>query len=63
MPEIVPEKSQAPDAAKIHDELGLFVKYIERFGEISMRTNVDADANTRERIRMDLDITLVSPSS
>jgi len=63
MPEIVPEKSHAADAAKIQDELVLFVKYIDSSGEIRTSTKVEADAKINASTMIDLETTLDSLSS
>jgi len=63
IPEIVPENSHAPDNAKIHAELVLFVKYKESVGERSTNTIAEADVKIRERTSIDLEIALDSPSS
>jgi len=60
---MVLENNHAPEAAKIQDELVLFVKYKEREGAIKTITNVDADASTRESTRMARDNFLDSLSS
>jgi hypothetical protein len=57
------EKIQAPDAANIHAELVLFVKYNDSVGESSKITIVAAEEKISERTRIDLEIILDSPSS
>jgi hypothetical protein len=61
--EIAAENSQAPDVAKIHAELVLFVKYNESVGESSTNTTVTADVKINARISIDLENALNSPSS
>src|SRR5579862_7452875 len=63
IPEIVPEKSHAPEAAKIHAKLVLLVKYRERLGDSNTTATVAAEEKISERTRIDLEITLDSPSS
>jgi len=63
IPDIVLEKSQAPDAAKIQAEPALLVKYKESIGESSTTTIVAAEEKINERTSIDLEITLTSPSS
>jgi len=59
---MVLENNQAPDTAKIHEELVVRVKYSESQGDIKTSAIAEIAANTTERIKISREIALTSPS-